>query len=100
MISILYIYITIFTIYYIVLAVLSLQPEKKIRDKFTTKDSKLCVVVYASGDVKTLDNLIKQLKYQNYVHNNYAIYAILDKCENEIMLQNDLDVNVININNL
>lgn len=100
MISLLYIYITIFTLYYILLALLSLNPPRKVRDKYVNQEAKLCVVVYASGEVKTLDNLIKQLKYQQYSQNNYTIYAILDKCENEIMLQNDLDVNVININNL
>jgi len=100
--TILYIYITIFTIYYIVLACVSLKPVKKIRDKYTSKDSNLCVAVYATGAAKTLDNLIKQLKNQTYSKQHYVIYAILDKCETnlEVTLQSDLDVNIIKVNNM
>lgn len=100
--SLIYLYITIFTIGFIALAITSMRPERKVRDKYTPKDANLCVVVYASGVTNTLENLIKQLKNQNYSRNNYTIYTILDKCENvsEVTLQSDLNVNVININNL
>ena len=100
--TILYIYITIFTIFYTILALASLKSTKKIRDKYTNRDSNICVVVYASGKVDTLENLLKQLKNQNYPKSRYTIYAILDKCESlsDVTLQTDLDVNIININNL
>lgn len=100
--TILYIYITLFTIYYIILAAASLKPSKKVRDKYTSKDSNICVVVYATGQAKTLENLLKQLKNQTYPKAHYTIYAILDKCESilDVTLQSDLDINVININNL
>ena len=100
--SLLYIYITIFTVYFVLLALVSMQRTRKIRDKYTPKDANLCVVVYATGVSNTLENLIKQLKNQTYPKQNYTIYAILDKCENvsEVTLQSDLNVNVININNL
>ena len=39
--------------------------QKKIRDKYTNKDANICVVVYATGAARTLDNLLKQLKTQN-----------------------------------
>lgn len=102
MFEILYLYITIFTVYFMILAAVSIKPARKIRDKFTSKDSNLCVVVYASGKTETLENLIKQLKNQNYPKQNYTIYAILDKCEgvSEVTLQTELNVNVININNI
>jgi hypothetical protein len=79
-----------------------MKSQRKIRDKYTNKDSNLCVVVYATGVTNTLENLLKQLKNQTYPKNNYTIYAILDKCENvsEVTLQSDLNVNVININNM
>lgn len=100
--SLIYLYITIFTIGFVALAVTSMRSEKKVRDKYTPKDANLCVVVYATGITNTLENLIKQLENQNYSKSNYTIYAILDKCENvsEVTLQSDLNVNVININNL
>lgn len=100
--TLLYFYITIFTIYFVILAAVSMKPVRKIRDKYTSKDANLCVVVYATGAIKTLENLIKQLKNQSYPKQNYTIYTILDKCENvsEVTLQSDLNVNVININNI
>ena len=100
--SILYIYITIFTLYYIILACANIKPSRKIRDKFTSKDANICVVVYATGEAATLDNLIKQLKSQTYLKQRYTIYAILDRCEKaeDVTLESDLDVNVIKINNL
>ena len=98
----LYFFITLFTIYFILLSAVSMKPSRKIRDKYTSKDLNLCVVVYASGNTNKLENLIKQLKEQSYPKQNYTIYTILDKCENisEVTLQSDLNVNVININNL
>ena len=100
--TLLYFYITIFTIYFVILAAVSMKPARKIRDKYTSKDANLCVVVYATGESKTLENLLKQLKNQYYPKQNYTIYTILDKCENvsEVTLQSDLNVNVININNI
>jgi len=100
--TILYIYVTLFTLYFIILACVSLKPVKKNRDKYTPKDSNICVAVYATGEAKTLDNLIKQLKNQTYSNRHYIIYVILDKCSANpgVMLQGDLDINVINVNNL
>ncbi|MCQ2753984.1 MAG: glycosyltransferase family 2 protein [bacterium] len=81
---------------------MSTRPSKKIRDKYTPKDSNICVVVYATGKVNTLDNLIKQLKNQNYPKQNYTIYAILDKCTDvsDVTLQTETNVNVISVDNM
>ena len=100
--TVLYIFITIFTLYFLILSFASLKSTRKVRDKYTSKDFNICVVVYASGEVKTLENLINQLKNQSFSKNHYTIYAILDKCETnfDVALQSDLEVNVININNL
>ena len=62
--TLLYIYITCFTLYFIALAFVSSKSKRKIRDKYTPTDSNLCVVLYASGVTNTLENLIKQLKNQ------------------------------------
>lgn len=97
----LYTYISIYTIFYIILAGTSLKPAKKIRDKYSPTDSNLCVIVYATGKAPTLENLVKQLKNQNYPKERYTTYVVLDKCEeiSDVTLQTDLEVNVININN-
>ncbi len=100
--TILYLYITIFTLYFILLACTSIKRTKKVRDKYTSKDSNICVVVYATGEANTLENLLKQLKHQNYPKQKYTIYAILDKCKksSDVTLQGDLDINIISIDNL
>ena len=100
--TILYFYITVFTLYFIVLTLAGAKPKKKIRDKYTQVDSNICVVVYATGAVKTLENLIKQLKHQTYPQDKYTVYALLDKCEElqDVTLQTDLEVNIVNINNM
>ena len=100
--TLLYLYITVFTIFFIVLSVISMKKVRKVRDKYTPKDSNLCVVLYATGVSKTIENLIKQLKNQSYPRQAYTIYVILDKCENisDVTLKSDLNVNVITINNL
>ena len=64
--TLLYLYITLFTIYFIVLAAVSAKPARKIRDKYTSRDANLCVVLYATGVTNTLENLIKQLKLCNW----------------------------------
>lgn len=100
--SILYVYIALFSLYFLVFALVSSTSVKKIRDKYTSKDANICVVVYATGETDTLENLLKQLKTQNYPKQSYTIYTILDKCENisDVTLQSDLNVNVISINNI
>ncbi len=102
MITLLYIYISVFTLYFLVLTMASMKSERKVRDKFLPNCANLCVVVYASGACDTLENLLKQLKNQSFARQHYTIYAILDKCEAvpEVTLQSDLNVNVINIDNL
>lgn len=102
MLTLLYLYITIFTVYYVILAVTSLKSQKKIRDKYTSKDSNICVVVYASGEAGSLEYLIRQLKNQTYDKLRYTIYVVLDKVENppEFIFQTDLGINVVNINNM
>ena len=100
--SLIYIYVTLFAIYFLVLTITFCNPQKKVRDKYTLKDSNLCIVVYATGESNTLENLIKQLKTQIYPKECYTIYALLDKCENvsEVTLQTETNVQVINFNNI
>ena len=59
--TILYIFITIFTFYFLFLSFASLKSSRKVRDKYTSKDFNICVVVYASGEAKTLENNIKYI---------------------------------------
>ena len=98
----LFIYLAIFTIYFITLTVVSLRPDKKVRDTYNYKENNLCVVIYSQNNAKTVENLIKQLKTQTYPRKNYSLNVILDNCtdESEMIFQGDLDVNVLNIKNM
>ena len=100
--ALLYIYVTIFAVYFLILTVGYCSSGKKVRDKYTPKDSNLCVVVYASGESKTVENLVKQLKAQVYPTDSYSIYVVLDKCENvsDLTLQTEKNVQVVKIDNL
>ena len=57
--ELLYIYTTVFALYFVLFALVVSFPQHRTRDKYTPKDSNLCVVVYASGNVPTLENLLK-----------------------------------------
>jgi len=98
----LFLYLTIFTVFFITLTVMSLKPEKKVRDIDNQKENNLCVVIYSHNNAKTIENLIKQLKTQSYPRRNYSLNVILDNCtdESEFLFQSDLDVNVLNIKNM
>ena len=98
----LFLYLSIFTLYFVTLAVISLRREKKQRDTYNQREHNLCVVIYSHNNAKTIENLVKQLKAQTYSKNNYSINVILDNCsdESEFLFQSDLDVNVLNIKNV
>ena len=102
LIYLIYLYLTIYTIYYAALAITGLKREKKNRDDYNKKYNNLCVVVYSHNNKETVENLVKQLKNQTYPKSNYTIQVILDNCkdESEILFQGDLDVNVMNIKNV
>ncbi len=97
-----YLYITVFTIYFIALTIANCKHEKKVRTATVQKENNLCVVIYSHNNVKSIENLIKQLKTQSYPKKNYSLNVILDNCtdESEILFQGDLDVNILNIKNV
>jgi cellulose synthase/poly-beta-1,6-N-acetylglucosamine synthase-like glycosyltransferase len=101
-IYLLFIYLTVYTVYYLALVYSGLRYKKRRPFDAKVKQNNLCVVVYAHNNKKTLENLIKQLKNQTYPKNNYLIQVILDNCtdESEILLQGDLDVTVMNVKNV
>lgn len=101
-IYLIYLYLTVYTVYYATLAITALKFRRKKRDDFDKKYNNLCVVVYSHNNKETVENLIKQLKNQTYPHNHYTIQLILDNCsdESEVMFQGDLGINVMNVKNV
>ncbi len=100
--TILYFYITIFTIYFIFLALQTLRRRRKIRDKYTAKYHNMCVIVYSHNNKDTLEQMVKLLKSQDYPSSCYSVYVILDNCsdESEVLLASELNINVFNIKNM
>lgn len=100
--DILYIYVAIYSIYFLALAVRNLNDKPfKIEKRYSQYEDKdnLAVVIYARNNKITLENLVKELKMQDYPINNFRVFLILDNCSDgsEQLFENDNFVNVINI---
>lgn len=100
-IYLIYLYLTIYTVYFIALANKGLNKIKKARDEYKKHYNNFCVVVYSHNNKDTVENLIKQLKNQTYPQTNYTIQLLLDNCtdETELTFQGDLGVNILNFKN-
>ncbi len=99
--NILYIYIAIYSIYFLALALRNLsdktfRAEKKYAE-YAEKEH-LAVVIYSHNNKASLETLIEQLKMQDYPIDCFKVYAILDNCTDgsEIIFQNNRFVNVVN----
>ncbi len=103
--DILYIYVAIYSFYFLALAIRNLNDkpfkiEKRYAD-YNEKDN-LAVVIYARNNKITLENLVKELKMQDYPVNNFRIFVILDNCTDgsEQLFVNQPFINLINIKNV
>ena len=100
--DILYIYVAIYTLYFLALAIRNLNDRPfKIEKRYAQYSDKqnLAVVIYARNNKITLENLIKELKMQDYPVNNFRVFVILDNCSDgsEQLFANEAFVNLINI---
>ena len=100
--DILYIYVAVYSLYFITLALRNLNDKPfKIEKRYSQYEEKdnIAVVIYARNNKVTLDNLIKELKMQDYPINNFRVFVILDNCTDgsEKFLENDRFINLINI---
>ena len=100
--DILYIYVAVYSLYFLALAVRNLNDKPfKIEKRYSQYAEKknLAVVIYARNNRFTLENLIKELKMQDYPINNFRVFAILDNCNDgsEQLFINERFINLINI---
>lgn len=100
--DILYIYVAIYSLYFLALAIRNLNDKPfKIEKRYSQYEEKdnLAVVIYARNNKITLDNLVKELKMQDYPINNFRVFVILDNCSDgsEQLFVGDNFVNIINI---
>lgn len=81
--DILYIFVAVYTLYFLALSLRNLNDKKFAKEKrysqYEEKDN-LAVVIYAHNNKKTLANLIREIKSQDYPINNFRVFAILDNC--------------------
>ncbi|MBP7211557.1 glycosyltransferase family 2 protein [bacterium] len=81
--DIIYIYVAVFTVYFLALSIRNLKDKKLKKQKELEKyeiNNNFCIIVYSHNDSTTLQNLIKQLRAQNYPPEAYTVYVILDNC--------------------
>ena len=79
--DILYIYVAVYTVFFLALAIRNLSDKKFKREKkysqFEDKDN-LAVVIYAHNNADTLENLINEIKSQDYPIGNFKVFLILE----------------------
>lgn len=101
--NLLYIYVAVYTVYFLALALRNLNDRPfKIEKRYSKYEEKdhLAVVIYSHNNKATLEALIEQLKLQDYPIDCFKVFAILDNCTDgsEIIFQNNRFVNVVNFN--
>lgn len=99
--NLLYFYIAIYSVYFFVLAFKNLNDKKfRIQQKYeNTFFNNFCVIIYSHNNEVTLDNLVKQLKTQEYPMECFSTYVVLDNCSDnsERLFANDNFVRVFNV---
>lgn len=101
--DLLYIYIAIFSLYYFILAIRSLNDRKFVafrRHMANVEQDLLCAIVYSHNNYDALKNILEQLVHQTYSTQNFLVYVILDNCtdHSEELLSDRLNIKVLNLN--
>ncbi|MDY6310657.1 MAG: hypothetical protein SPL73_02885 [Cyanobacteriota bacterium] len=101
--AILYLYLIIYTVYFLVLAIRNLKDKAfYLEKKYSMYDdikNNFAVVIYSHNNKDALFELINELKMQDYPLADFKVYAVLDNCNDgsDKMLENDRFVHVMNI---
>ena len=100
---ILYLYVIIYTIYFLILSVRNLKDNQfYIQRKYSRHDEvkrNFAVIIYSHNHKDCLWQLIEQIKMQDYPLANFRVYAILDDCNDgsEKLFEHDNFIHVLNI---
>ena len=82
--TIFFLYIAIFTIYFsLIVAASYIKPKKKNNPEQRKEYKNLIVIIYAHNNEKTIVNLLEQLNKQDYPKGNYQTHIILDNCTDD-----------------
>ena len=98
-----YIYIGIFSIYFFILALRSLNSSKfrRMENRAAELEKKLlCVILYSHNNYESLKNIITQLSHQTYPVHKYIIYVILDNCNDhsDESIKENFNLRILNLN--
>ena len=101
--DLIYIYIGIFSIYFFVLAIKSLNDRKFRLDKkyaMNAEQEVLCVVLYSHNNYEALKSMLNQLKHQTYSVQNFIIQVILDNCNDHSadLISDSNNIRVLDLN--
>lgn len=100
-----YCYLIIYTCYLFLLSVRNLKDKpfsiEKKYSKYDNSKRNFAVIVYSHNHKACLEELIEELKMQDYPLASFKVYAILDNCNDgsEKLFENDKFVYVLNIQN-
>ena len=101
--DLIYIYVIIFSFYFFVLAIKSLNSKRLMREKQGApliEPETLCVILYVHNQHEALTNMLKMLFSQDYPVQNFIIHVILDNCNDhsEDIIPVDTNIRVLNLN--
>ena len=81
--DILYLFAAAYTLYFLALAIRNLNDTPFLREKrlalYEEKDN-LAVVIYSHNNKRTLANLVREIKSQDYPISSFKVFVILDNC--------------------
>ena len=98
-----YLYLAIYTLYLAVLSIRNLKDKafdiEKRYSMFDEVKNNIAVIIYCHNNKVGLEDLVKELKMQDYQLASFKVYAVLDNCNDgsEKMFENDRFVHVMNI---
>ena len=98
-----YLYVIIYTVYFLILAIRNLKDtpfhiERKY-SKYDEVKNNFAVIIYSHNHKNCLEELVEELKMQDYPLANFKVYAVLDDCNDgsEKLFEYDKFVHVVNI---
>ena len=100
---IIYLYLAIYTLYLAVLSLRNLKDKafdiEKRYSMFDEVKNNIAVIIYCHNNKVGLEDLVNELKMQDYQLASFKVYAVLDNCNDgsEKMFENDRFVHVMNI---
>ncbi|MDD3437102.1 MAG: glycosyltransferase family 2 protein [Candidatus Gastranaerophilales bacterium] len=100
--NLLYFYIAAYTLFFLAMSVKNLNDKLlRIQQRYsgTGTTNNLCIIIYSHNDEVHLENLVKQLKNQDYPSGSFSTYIILDNCSDnsEKLFVNNNFAQIINI---